>query len=98
MSEIWTDGGVKTERKSKEHKDRDEMSVRVATCKFKNDMKSEEDERVRRPGKEKDAEGVREKTVNRIFLFKTGCVRNHLPNHRPNCVSFRPLITDIMEN
>ena len=47
--------------------------------------------------RQQDWEGGREGTVNRISLFKTACVRNHFPS-RPSCVSFRPLITAIMES
>lgn len=59
-------------RKSKELKDRDGMSVRAATCKF-NKMKKENDERAREAGKDREEGGrERERTVNRISLFKTG--------------------------
>lgn len=94
---------METGRKSKEQKERDGMRIRVATCRFISNMKSENDERVREAGKGRkmQTEGERwgwgwgEKTANKI-LFKTGCVRNHFPPC-PSCVSFSPLITAIME-
>ena len=74
------------------------MSVGVVTCKFIKDMKKENDERVSETETEKrQRKGGRERTVNRISLFKTGYAGNHLPSC-PSCVSFRPLITVIMES
>lgn len=74
------------------------MSVRAATCKFINDLNRENDERVRERENDREDTAIgRERTVNRISLFKTGCARNHFPS-RPSCVSFRPLITAIMES
>lgn len=58
-----------TGRKSEEKKDRDRMSIRMVSCEFINNIKSEIDERVREAGKEKDAEGERKREKSKRNLF-----------------------------
>lgn len=98
-SVIWADGWVETEggtggdKKSKEQKGIDVISVAAAPWESINDMKSESDERVGAAAKGRWTR----RQIESLYLRRP-CVREIIFPQRPSRVSFRPLITAVMEN
>lgn len=80
-------------KKSKEQKGIDVISVAAAPWESINDMKSESDERVGAAAKGRWTR----RQIESLYLRRP-CVREIIFPQRPSRVSFRPLITAVMEN